>query len=178
MHDGPPPKEHEMKRTKRFNLRRIALGLAIAALIPASAQAKPVSNQPLIGPGEIPYLSQGVGVDESQFAVTVSPDDRAFSRATTNEVQSAQSTLVVGPGEIPYLSQGVGVTAANFDPTVVSPDDRNVARATSVGASPTATDDGWSVDLSTGLLGIILALGAAGATLAIRHSRKTKLSPA
>jgi hypothetical protein len=158
-----------MKRTKRFNLRRIALGLAIAALIPATAQAKPVSNQPQIGPGEIPYLSQGVGVDQSQFVVTGSPDDRAYSRATP----TASAAV-----EIPYLSQGVGVTAATFDPTVVSPDDRNVSRATSVGASPTATDDGWSMDVSTGLLGMILALGAAGAALAIRHSRKTKLSPA
>ena len=159
-----------MKRTKRFNLRRIALGLAFAALIPATAQAKPVSNQPQIGPGEIPYLSHGAGVDESQFAVTLSPDDRAYSRATSNDSAA--------PVEIPYLSQGVGVTAASFDPTVVSPDDRNVPRATSVGASPTATDDGWSFDVSTGLLGMILALGAAGATLAIRHNRKTKLSPA
>jgi hypothetical protein len=177
MHDGPPQKEHEMKRTKRFNLRRIALGLAIAALIPATAQAKPVSNQPQIGPGEIPYLSHGVGVDEGQFAVTASPDDRAYSRATPTE-SAAVEIPYLGPGEIPYLSHGVGVTAATFDPTVVSPDDRNVSRATSVGASPTATDDGWSVDLSTGLLGMILALGAAGAALAIRHSRKTKLSPA
>ena len=31
-----------MKRAKRFTIRRIALGLAVAAIVPATAQASPI----------------------------------------------------------------------------------------------------------------------------------------
>ena len=58
-----------MKRTKRFTLRRILLGLAIVAILAPVAQAKPtaVKQQPPpvaistieLGAGEIPYLSRG-----------------------------------------------------------------------------------------------------------------------
>ena len=57
-----------MKRTKRINIRRIAVGVAFAALIvPAGAQAKPT-------PGSGPILNSD--------SVATSPDDRAVSRAT------------------------------------------------------------------------------------------------
>ena len=52
--------------------------------------AATVTAQPQVEPGTIPYLSHGIGVDESQFsgATAAKPGD---------------------PGTIPYLSHGVGV---------------------------------------------------------------------
>jgi hypothetical protein len=72
-----------MKRTKRMNIRRLALGVAFAALIvPAGAQAKPT-------PGSGPILNDD--------PVATSPDDRAVSRATAPVVN--------------YRSWGPGYTA-------------------------------------------------------------------
>jgi hypothetical protein len=114
-----------MKRTKRFTWRRVALGLAVAAILVPAAQAKPTPAKPPPRP-EIPYLSHGV------LKQPTSPDDRSFSKATS-----------------------VG--------------------ASSVGA----TDEGFGVDAGTvGAAGLALLLAAGGAGLAIRHSRRTRLSPA
>lgn len=112
-----------MKRTRRFFIRRIALGLAVAlALVPA-AQAKPTPSR--YGEPNIPYLSHGI------LTPSVTPDDRSFSKATS-----------VDPG-------------------------------------PVAKDDGFEVGLGTaGVAGLALLFAAGGAGLAIRHSRRARLSPA
>ena len=70
-----------MQRTKRFNLRRIALGLAIAAVLVPTAQAKPTpayQQQPSV---EIPYLSGGVGVSHMDFGQAAAPDGRSAARS-------------------------------------------------------------------------------------------------
>jgi hypothetical protein len=91
----------EGDETMKRSIRMIALGLAVAAILPMAGQAKPergdrpaylgiqTSTQP------IPYLSQGVGVDNRYFSSDIlqpgvlggvsgqSSDDRAFSRATS-----------------------------------------------------------------------------------------------
>lgn len=167
-----------MRRSKRFTIIRI--GLALAALaVPAAAQAKPVSTEQSLAQYrldqqrvEIPYLSHGQGVDASQFGVTLSPDDRSFSRASTP----------AGPRiEIPYLSQGVGVTPAELGIVSASgPDDRSLARGT-VEEATVVSDGGWSIDVNpyaTTGFGLALLLVAGGMGLAIRHSRKGTLSPA
>ena len=135
-----------MKRSKRHILRQIALGLAIAAIIPATAQAQNYSRAP------IPYLSQGVGVDVSLYSGQMSPDDRAFSKAST---------------ELGYSA-------------VKSPDDRMFSKATSVGTAPVATSSGDRIDFNSytvtgSLIALLLAMGA---VIAIRHGRKGRLSPA
>jgi hypothetical protein len=184
-----------MKRSKRNILRQIALGLAIAAIIPATAQAQP-----------IPYLSQGVGVDASLYSGQMSPDDRAFSKAST-EQQLVVPYLSQGVGVdaslygsrmspddravskasteqqlvIPYLSQGQGVTSSELGYSAVkSPDDRTFSKATSVGTAPVASGSGDRIDFNnytvTGsLIALLLAMGA---VIAVRHSRKGRLSPA
>lgn len=216
-----------MKRTKRFTIRRLALGLAVAAVVPATAQARPmdVSGQDLRvvhaqavadvqqqSTVEIPYLSQGVGVTAADLGVGSSrhPDDRAFSRQSsvaqtpvdfwnydprTGE-KITNSSPGVAPGElaqlwggsqaqasveIPYLSHGVGVTAADLGIGVSRhPDDRTFSKASSVDPTPVVTDNG-GYDISPGTVGgfaIALILAAGSAALAIRHNRRTKLSPA
>jgi hypothetical protein len=151
---------------KRSAIRRIALGLAIAAVFPVAAQAKPISSdrylpahsQGIIVPGEIPYLSQGVGVDPSYFGGSAS---------------QASSKSVV----IPYLSQGRGVTPAELGfASSRGPDDRVFSKATSVGVTPVESDDSiqWKPYVVTGFaLALLLAMG--GVTYAMRHRR---LSPA
>ena len=112
-----------MKRTKRFFVRRVALGLAVALVLVPAAQAKPTPSK--YGEPNIPYLSHGI------LTPPMTPDDRSFSKATT-----------VAPG-------------------------------------PVGTDDGFDVGLGTvGAAGLALLLAAGGAGVAIRHSRKARLSPA
>jgi hypothetical protein len=94
---------NEGDATMKRSIRMIALGLAAAAILPVAAQAKPIpsdqylpaNQQGILQPGEIPYLSQGVGVDSRYFSSDIlqpgvlggvssqSSDDRPFSRATS-----------------------------------------------------------------------------------------------
>ncbi len=66
---------------------------------PVSAQSQQRQQSQVSGPGAIPYLSHGTGVDTSLFA-------GQSSRQVTS--QPAQ------PGPIPYLSQGIGVDTSLF----------------------------------------------------------------
>jgi hypothetical protein len=177
--EQPQQEERKMRRRKRNTILRIALGLAIAAIVPATALAKPVNQdvedhgQYQLGPGEIPYVSQDrqameLGLSEGKIkalgllddgTVGASSDDRAFSRATP----------------IPH---GVQVASA-----ATSPDDRSFSRATSVDPTPVVvSDDGRSIDIDpytvTGfVLALLLAMGI-GMGISIWHNRRTKLSPA
>lgn len=168
-----------MRRRKRNTILRIALGLAVAAIVPATALAKPVPvNQDVenhgqyqLGPGEIPYVSQDrqameLGLSEGKIkalglldegTVVKGSDDRAFSRATPHGVEVASAAT--------------------------SPDDRSFSRATSVDPTPVVvSDDGRSIDIDpytvTGFaLALLLALSV-GMGIAVWHNRRTKLSPA
>jgi hypothetical protein len=143
-----------MKRTKRFTLRRIALGLAVAAALAPAAQAEPIGSYERQSSAEIPYLSHGVGVSHADF-------------------DSASPLSGRRSDEIPYLSHGV--TAAQ----PVAPDDMAVSRPSNAGsASVTASSGGFDVGpgtVSGFAVALVLLLG--GSAMAIRH-RKTRLSPA
>lgn len=161
-----------MKRITLF-----ALTVAVAAMVPTFALAKPmpssandrahygnpqaVDPEYQLGQGEIPYLSQGIGVNEENF--------RGSAATTQKRV------------EIPYLSQGVGVTSAEI--LGVGPDDRNFSRATTAEPAPIVVtkDEGWSVDLGNpafAAVALMLGLLAGGTGVAIWQSRRTRLSPA
>ena len=75
-----------MRRKKRFAIGWVALGLAVVAMAPVTAEAKPL-------PTDQSLAQYGLSQDQG----TLSPDDRAFSR-----IDSAVET--------PYVSHGVGVT--------------------------------------------------------------------
>jgi hypothetical protein len=127
-----------MKRSKRFTIRRIALGLAILGVLAPAAQAKPtaVDQQPppvkittvTLGPGEIPYLSHG--------------------------------KLRVGPGEIPYVDDGTSSSVVTHNPAATINDDSDIAYGIVSGA----------------VIALLLAFGLA--LVAVRQTRKTRLSPA
>jgi hypothetical protein len=156
-----------MRRKKRFVIARVGLALAVVAIVPVTAEAKPLPTdqsraQYELGNAEIPYLSHGVGV---------TPDDRAFSR-----IDTARQV------EIPYLSHGVGVTPAELGfATSLSPDDRGHARTEPEATTVVTTDDGSRIDVNPYVVsgfGLGLMLLAGGMGIAIRQSRKTRLSPA
>lgn len=145
-----------MKRTKRFTVRRLALALAVAAVVAPAAQAEPIgsyerqSQQSV----EIPYLSQGVGVSHMDF-------DQASPRS--GKVS----------GEIPYLSNGGSNVA-------IAPDDMVLSKPTNAGSPVLETSStGWDVSPSTvSGFAVAFVLLAGGSLLAIRHGRRTRLSPA
>lgn len=110
-----------MKRSKRHSIRRIALGLAVAAVVgPATAQARPMDVS--------------------------GSDARAIHQATVP---------VVGSEDLAFTRQPAS------SPTVIT------------------ADSGNGYDAGTGTVGgLVLILVAAGAAVAVHHSRKAKLSPA
>jgi hypothetical protein len=171
-----------MKRTKRFTIRRVALGLAVAAIVAPAAQAEPMGSYERQSQStEIPYLSHGVGVSNVDF-----------TQAGRVSTQPAV--------EIPYLSQGVGVSHMDFDQASqasgklsgeiaylshgasnvsIAPDDMGLSKPSNAG-SPTVsgTSDGWDVNPTTvSMFAIALAL-LAGSLVAVRYTRRTRLSPA
>lgn len=183
-----------MRRKKRVAIFRIALATGlVAAFAPTATQAKPMPREPsheqgmpvyVIGSlspddrrfertaGErvvIPYLSHGQG-DAAAAGRIVSSDDRSFAR-------TAEQQLVV-----PYVSQGHGVNSAELGfAASKSPDDRTYARAPTLETAPATSGDGISVDVNPYVVsgfGLALLLLAGGMGIAIRQSRKTRLSPA
>jgi hypothetical protein len=85
----------------------------------------------------------------------------------------------LGTSETPYLSQGVTSTQVGIG---TSPDDRAYSRAHSLETTtPVVSDSGTTVNIDayavTGFgLALLLVIGGTG--LAIRHTRKGRLSPA
>ncbi len=168
-----------MRRRKRLTIFRITLALAVAAVLPVAAQAKgmPVDydRQPeqQVGPGEISYLSQGHGIDSSNYSGTLGPDDRNLYRGS---VAPEQSQVVV-----PYLSQGEGVNSPELGFVVTnSADDRTFARDSRLETTPVTSDGGSTIEVNPyAVTGFGLAmLLATGIGFGIWHSRRTKLSPA
>jgi hypothetical protein len=157
-----------MRRKKRLTTGWVALGLAVVAMAPLTAEAKPLpTDQSLaqyqLGLAETPYATGTLSPDDRAFSRvetgTLSPDDRAFSRIDSAQVETR------------YVSQGVGVT----------PDDRGFARTGPETTTIVATDDGSRFDVSPYVVsgfGLALLLLAGGMGIAIRQSRKTTLSPA
>ena len=143
-----------MRRSKRLNIVRISLAMAVAAIIPVTAHAKPIPasgvgsqleyqlnaapiQQGVSGYGsEREYQAKAVPVVES---VAKSSDDRPFSRSPIQQT-------VTSYGSEREL-KAVPISESDINPYVVS---------------------GFGV-------AFLLALGMA---LAIRHNRKTKISPA
>ena len=176
-----------MKRTKRFTIRRIALGLAVAAVLAPAAHAKPTSAESGV---EIPYLSHGAGVSHMDFDPASRPSGKRSS-------------------EVPYLSHGQ-VSASrpdfwNYDPKTgekiadtspgisadqlaglysgsdeaIAPDDLSLSRPSALGSPSGSASGSWEV--STGMVSgfaVALVLLAGASAIAIRHNRKTRLSPA
>ena len=150
-----------MRRKKRFAIGWVALGLAVVAMVPVAAGAKPLPTDTSYEQGMPMYVTGTLSPDDRAFSrvetATLSPDDRAFSR--------------VEQVETPSLSRGVGVT----------PDDRGFARVGPETTTIVATDEGSRFDVNPYLVsgfGLALLLLAGGMGIAIRQSRKTTLSPA
>jgi hypothetical protein len=86
-----------MKRTKRFTIRRVALGLAVAAIVAPAAQAEPNGSYERQSPsGEFPSLSHGN---------LVSPNDFWNYDPATGETTS-NSSPGVAPEELATLWSG------------------------------------------------------------------------
>ncbi len=150
-----------MKRIKRFTLRRVALALAVAAVIAPAAQAEPIGSYERQSQVEIPYLSHGK---------LVATDFWNYDPATGERIANTSPGL--SADQLAGLYSGTE--------TAIAPDDLTLSRPSNAGSpSVTATDTGWDVGpttVSAFALGLVLLAGAS--LLAIRHNRRTRLSPA
>jgi hypothetical protein len=150
-----------MKRSKRFTIRRIALGLAVAAVAAPAAQAEPIgSYERQSASVEIPYLSHG--------NVSSPPDFWNYDPETGAKIANTSPGLGAD-----QLAQLYGVDAA------VAPDDLAMTRPSNAGSPSVATTSG-SWEPGTGTVSgfaIALVLLAGASALLIRHNRK-RLSPA
>jgi hypothetical protein len=178
-----------MKRTKRFTLRRMALGLAVAAVFAPAAQAEPSgSYERQSSSVEIPYLSGGVGVSHMDF----DPASRASGKKSdeisylshgavkpvdfwnydASGKKIADTSPGVSPDQLAQLWSGSNVA--------IAPDDLAFSRPSNLG-SPSVANAGGGYEVSPGTVsgfGVALILLIGGSALAIRHGRKTRLSPA
>ena len=164
---------------KRNTILGIALGLAIAAIAPMSASAKPVpANQDVqdhgsyqLGPGEIPVLS-----------LNAQPMELGLSEGKIRALGLAEprQPMELGLSQGKILALGLG---SDGRAVAKSPDDRAVSRATTLDTSPSPvviSDNGRSVDINaytvTGFgFALLLAIGF-GMGIAVWQSHRTKLS--
>ena len=108
--------------TLRMMIATAALA-AVAALFAGGANAMLLdveggsgggaSAVPATQPQTIPYLSHGIGVDESQFSGQASSKLTGVHAALAANREPAASSSVE-PGTIPYLSHGIGVDESQF----------------------------------------------------------------
>lgn len=145
--------------------------LAVAAIMPVTAQAKPTSGTS----DQSDYPAWAAQIETPYWFSTstgVTPDDRALARSTVE--QRSEYPAWAAAIETPYwFSTSTGVT----------PDDRSFARATPVDSTPTAVvNDGRSIDFNaytvTGLVSVLLFAIGGGMAIGLLYSRRTKLSPA
>jgi hypothetical protein len=151
-----------MKRTKRFTIRRVALGLAVAAIVAPAAQAEPMGSYERQSQSvEIPYLSHGR---------LLATDFWNYDPATGERIANTSPGLSADQLAVLYSATG----------SSIAPDDLSMSRPSNVGsASVAATDARWDVGpttVSAFAVGFVLLAGAS--LLAIRHNRRTRLSPA
>jgi len=73
--------------------------------------ANGAATVPSSQPQTIPYLSHGIGVDESQWSGNAQPTLTGVHAALQRD---PSETAGQAPVTIPYLSQGVGVDASQF----------------------------------------------------------------
>jgi hypothetical protein len=195
MQEAPNGGEEVVTSSKRNTIFGIALGLAIAAVAPMTALAKPVPlNQDVqdhgqyqLGPGEIPVLSPStvhaqpmeLGLSEGKI-LALGLGEKAVAKSP-GTVHAQAMELGLSQGKI--LALGLAESGSDGRAVAKSTDDRSFSRATAVDPSPVVNvDDGRSIDVNpytvTGFsLALLLAIGF-GMGIAIRQSRKTKLSPA
>ena len=108
--------------TLRMMIATAALA-AVAALFAGGANAMLLdveggsgggaSAVPATQPQTIPYLSHGIGVDESQFSGQASSKLTGVHAALAGNREPAAAASVE-PGTIPYLSHGIGVDESQF----------------------------------------------------------------
>ena len=165
--------------------------LALLMVAPANAYFAAVDGgggsaavAPSIEPGTIPYLSHGVGVDESLFSGQTDRLDTAIQTAmdARGAEQAAQAQRAVEPNTIPYLSHGIGVDESQFSGqqqslglTGDSPLTRDMPVTSTVQATSTGNDFDWTwAGLGAGLAALVAA-SMAGIFLSARHRGRVAL---
>jgi hypothetical protein len=150
--------------------------LAVAAIIPVTAQAKPTSAG---NSDQSDYPAWATQIETPYWfskPASVSPDDRSFARSTA-----------AGNGDrsdYPAWAMQIETPYWFSKPAGVIPDDRSFARSMTVDSTPTAVvnDGGRSIDFNaytvTGLLSVLLLAIGGGMAAGVLYSRRTKLSPA
>jgi hypothetical protein len=165
-----------MRRSKRLTIIRIGLAVATLAMaLPVAAQAKPLPRDPI----QAEYQARAVPVIDS---IQAEYQARAVPVIDTIQAEyQARAVPVIDTIQAEYQARAVPVIDTQLG-TVSSttPDDRGFART--FDEQPVLVSDGGSsFDVNqyavTGF-GLALVLMAGGMGLAIRHTRKSKLSPA
>lgn len=147
-----------MRRRKRLTIKVVALGFAVAAMAaPTTAQA---------------WIDETGGVGGTLVA---SPDDRAIHGL--NYSTSSEPTVSVGADD--RAIHGMNYPTYSEPVVVYGPDDRSLPRMSPTADQPTvvSSDDGFQFG-KVGLTGIILALGAAAALIAVHETRRQRLASA
>ena len=164
-----------MRRRKQIT-GWVALGLAIAATVPAMAQSKPTPSQNQVRQPMELGLSEGkiqaLGLLEQSGMKSL--DDRSFPQAKSQSRQPME--LGLSEGKIRALGLQQSGTA--------SPDDRAFARATNIEpARVVVSDTDRSIDVNAYTVsgfGVVLlcAMVVGMGIVAVWHTRGRRLTPA
>jgi hypothetical protein len=166
-----------MRRRKQIT-GWVALGLAIAATVPAMAQSRPSPSQNQVRQPMELGLSEGkiqaLGLLEQSGMKSL--DDRSFPLANVSQTRQPME-LGLSEGKI----RALGLLEQSG---TASPDDRAFSRVTSVDSTPVFVSDGErSLDVNaytvTGFgVALLFAMAVGMSIVAVWHSRGTKLTPA
>jgi hypothetical protein len=169
-----------MRRRKQIT-GWVALGLAIAATVPAMAQSRPSPSQNQVRQPMELGLSEGkiraLGLIEEGGMKSL--DDRSFPLAKNPYVSQTRQPMELGLSEGKIRALGLLEQSGT-----ASPDDRAFSRVTSVDSTPVFVSDGdRSLDVNaytvTGFgVALLFAMAVGMSIVAVWHSRGTKLTPA
>ena len=166
-----------MRRRKQIT-GWVALGLAIAATVPAMAQSKPSPSQNQVRQPMELGLSEGKirALGLLELSGMKSLDDRSFPQ--NPYVSQSRQPMELGLSEGKIRALGLQQSGT------VSPDDRAFARATNVDPTRVVVSDAdRSIDVNAYTVsgfgvGLLFAMAVGMGIVAVWHSRGRKLTPA
>jgi hypothetical protein len=169
-----------MRRRKQIT-GWVALGLAIAATVPAMAQSQPSPSQNQVRQPMELGLSEGkiraLGLIEQGGMKSL--DDQSFPQAESPYVSQTRQPMELGLSEGKIQALGLLEQSGT-----ASPDDRAFTRPTNVDPTPVVVSDAdRSIDVNAYTVsgfGVVLlfAMAVGMGIVAVWHSRGTKLTPA
>ena len=165
-------------RRKNWLFRRVVVGLAVAAIVAPTAQARLYEGGAAQSTGNDSGLIQGDDkVLAPETGLIVKGDDKVLAPESDSALVKGDDKVIVTPADWQYNQHGyvqgtyhgdVATQVRDTEPTVGKPAGRQVP----IAATGTQSDFGWSDGLMVAAAALGLALLAFGAVRSTREMRR------